>query len=149
MQIGAALMFNMRTPVSALQFADREATRARGAAAGLSAAFNTPLAGIVFAIEELTRSFEVRTSGVLITGIIIAGVVALGLNGNYTYFGTIQAGATFPNLLRGRGRVTGVVTGIGGGVFCWLLLNTSTGFPRRCADCTHRGRSCSPRFAAS
>ncbi|WP_338418649.1 chloride channel protein, partial [Burkholderia multivorans] len=31
------------------------------------AVINTPLAGIVFAIEELTRSFSARASGVLIT----------------------------------------------------------------------------------
>ena len=83
-QVGAALMFNLRRlyPRSTAMI-ERQLVLA-GAAAGLSAAFNTPLAGIVFAIEELTRSFEARASGVLITAIIIAGVIALGLNGNTT-----------------------------------------------------------------
>ncbi|SAL16698.1 chloride channel protein [Caballeronia peredens] len=128
-QVGAALMFNMRRfyPRSN-SLIERQLVLA-GAAAGLSAAFNTPLAGIVFAIEELTRSFEVRTSGVLITGIIIAGIVALGLNGNYTYFGTIDVGAQFPDLFALAVAVTAVVTGIAGGVFCWLLLNTSKWIP--------------------
>src|SRR6185312_12277564 len=40
-----------------------------GAAAGLSAAFNTPLAGIIFAIEELARDFESRTNGIMITAV--------------------------------------------------------------------------------
>ncbi|MFM0321484.1 chloride channel protein [Caballeronia glebae] len=128
-QIGAALMFNMRRLYPRSNSLIERQLVLAGAAAGLSAAFNTPLAGIVFAIEELTRSFEVRTSGVLITGILIAGVVALGLNGNYTYFGTIQAGATFPKFFAVAVVVTGVVTGIGGGVFCWLLLNTSKWIP--------------------
>ncbi|VXB66683.1 Chloride channel protein [Burkholderia sp. 8Y] len=128
-QVGAALMFNMRRfyPRSN-SLIERQLVLA-GAAAGLSAAFNTPLAGIVFAIEELTRSFEVRASGVLITGIIIAGIVALGLNGNYTYFGTIEIGAHFPKELAVAVVVTAIVTGIAGGVFCWLLLNTSKWIP--------------------
>jgi H+/Cl- antiporter ClcA len=33
-----------------------------GGAAGLSAAFNTPLGGIVFAMEELTRSAHRQSS---------------------------------------------------------------------------------------
>lgn len=128
-QVGAALMFNLRRfyPRSNRHI-ERQLVLA-GAAAGLSAAFNTPLAGIVFAIEELTRSFEARASGVLITAIIIAGVIALGLNGNYTYFGTIQIGAHFPDLLAVAVALTAVVTGIAGGVFCWLLLNTGRWIP--------------------
>ncbi|TAL96318.1 MAG: chloride channel protein [Paraburkholderia sp.] len=128
-QVGAALMFNLRRfyPRSNRHI-ERQLVLA-GAAAGLSAAFNTPLAGIVFAIEELTRSFEARASGVLITAIIIAGVIALGLNGNYTYFGTIQIGAHFPNLLAVAVALTAIVTGIAGGVFCWLLLNTRRWIP--------------------
>ncbi|KWE59642.1 chloride channel protein [Burkholderia ubonensis] len=130
-QVGAALMFNLRRfyPRSTAQI-ERQLVLA-GAAAGLSAAFNTPLAGIVFAIEELTRSFSARASGVLITAIIIAGVVALGLNGNYTYFGTIDAGAHFPKLLAVAVLVAAVVTGVAGGLFCWLLLNTGRWLPAR------------------
>ena len=58
-----------------------------GGAAGVAAAFNTPLAGMVFAIEELSHSFEARTSGTVFTAVIIAGVTTLALVGNYTYFG--------------------------------------------------------------
>lgn len=130
-QVGAALMYNLRRlfPRSNARI-ERQLVLA-GAAAGLSAAFNTPLAGIVFAIEELARSFEARTSGVLITGIIIAGIVALGMNGNYTYFGTIEVGATFPKLLAVAVLVTAILTGIAGGIFCWLLLNTAKWIPAR------------------
>jgi H+/Cl- antiporter ClcA len=133
-QVGAALMFNLRRfyPRRARRLAHGALERRlalAGAAAGLSAAFNTPLAGVVFAIEELTRSFEARASGVLITAIIFAGIVALGLNGNYTYFGTINVGAHFPRMLAVAVVVTGVVCGVAGGVFCWLLLNTGRWMP--------------------
>ncbi len=62
-----------------------------GGAAGVSAAFNTPLAGVVFAIEELSHSFEARTSGTVLTAVIISGIATLSLVGNYAYFGTTAA----------------------------------------------------------
>ncbi|MDE2449878.1 MAG: chloride channel protein [Gammaproteobacteria bacterium] len=61
-----------------------------GAAAGLSAAFNTPLAGIIFAIEELARDFESRTNGIMITAVVFSGLTSLALAGNYLYFGQID-----------------------------------------------------------
>src|SRR5262249_47570892 len=35
-----------------------------GSAAGIAAAFNTPLAGIVFAIEEMSKTYESRSNGI-------------------------------------------------------------------------------------
>ena len=58
-----------------------------GAAAGLSAAFNTPMGGIVFAMEELTRSHMNYFKSALFTGVIIAGLTAQGLGGSYLYLG--------------------------------------------------------------
>ncbi|SFU26216.1 chloride channel protein [Paraburkholderia aspalathi] len=132
--VGAALMFNLRRfypqRFRAIRGTELERRLAlAGAAAGLSAAFNAPLAGVVFAIEELTRSLEQRTSGVLITAIIFAGVVSLGLQGNYTYFGTIDVGGHFPDLLAVAVLLIGAVSGVAGGLFCWLLLNTRRWMP--------------------
>ena len=130
-QVGAALMYNMRRFYPRPSVLLEKRLILAGAAAGLSAAFNTPLAGIVFAIEELSRSFEQRTSGVVITTIIFAGIVALGLNGNYTYFGTITAGADSARQVIVAVLVCGVLMGIAGGIFCWLLLNTAKWMPSR------------------
>jgi H+/Cl- antiporter ClcA len=58
-----------------------------GSAAGVAAAFNTPLAGIVFAIEEMSRAFESRTTSLVLIAVILAGMASLGLVGNYSYFG--------------------------------------------------------------
>jgi H+/Cl- antiporter ClcA len=133
--VGASLMFSLRrfypTRFRAIHGASLERKLAlAGAAAGLSAAFNAPLAGVVFAIEELTRSFEARTSGVLITAIIFAGVVSLGLQGNYVYFGTIDVGPRLPDLLVAAVPLVGLLAGVAGGVFCWLLLNTKRWMPQ-------------------
>lgn len=59
-----------------------------GSAAGVAAAFNTPLAGIVFAIEEMGRAFEQRSSALVLIAVILAGIASLGLVGNYNYFGS-------------------------------------------------------------
>ncbi len=58
-----------------------------GAAAGLAAAFNTPLGGIVFAIEELTKTHFSYFKSALLTGVIIAGLTALHFLGPYLYLG--------------------------------------------------------------
>jgi len=92
-----------------------------GGAAGIAAAFNTPLAGIVFAVEELGRRLETRTSGVLVSTIIISGLVAIALKGNYTYFGQLDvpdlgSAVLLPTL------IAGVSCGALGGGFSWLLL---------------------------
>ncbi|MEO6758613.1 MAG: chloride channel protein, partial [Saprospiraceae bacterium] len=58
-----------------------------GAAAGLAAAFNTPLGGIVFAIEELTKTHFSYYKTAIFTAVIIAGLTAQGLAGPYLYLG--------------------------------------------------------------
>ena len=58
-----------------------------GAASGLAAAFNTPLGGIVFAIEELTKTHFNYFKSALLTGVIIAGLTALNFLGPYLYLG--------------------------------------------------------------
>ncbi len=99
-----------------------------GAAAGVSAAFNTPLAGIVFGIEEMSRSFEARTSGVVIGAVIAAGITSLALQGDYTYFGTTHATL---NNLEGWAAVPllGVLGGLCGGLFSRLLVVFGRGLP--------------------
>lgn len=58
-----------------------------GAAAGLAAAFNTPLGGIVFAVEELTKTHISYFKTALFTAIIIAGLTAQAFLGPYLYLG--------------------------------------------------------------
>ena len=78
-----------------------------GAAAGLSAAFNTPLAGIIFAIEELARDFESRTNGIMITAVVFSGLTSLALAGNYLYFGQINVPGEPGRRVRPAGRPLG------------------------------------------
>jgi len=92
-----------------------------GGAAGIAAAFNTPLAGIVFAIEEMSKSFEQRTSGIVTIGVVIAGVTALAALGPYHYFGT--SNASLPDNASWLAvPLCGVVGGLSGGLFASALV---------------------------
>ncbi|MEP7097700.1 MAG: chloride channel protein [Dokdonella sp.] len=119
--VGAGLMawlarrFGFRDPASISRFA------LAGGAAGIAAAFNTPLAGVMFAIEELAGAFEHRFSGALLTAVMVGGVVSLGLIGNYTYFGrpaaSLPLGEAWIAVL-----ATGVIGGLAGGIFARTIL---------------------------
>jgi len=58
-----------------------------GAAAGLAAAFNTPLGGIVFAVEELSKTHINYFKTAVFTSVIIAGLTAQAILGPYLYLG--------------------------------------------------------------
>lgn len=93
-----------------------------GAAAGLSAAFNTPLAGIVFAIEEMSRNFSSRTIGFVFMAVVIAGITALSLQGNYHYFGLVSIQMEPLDAL-GAVLLCGLTGGLLGGLFSSLLIH--------------------------
>jgi H+/Cl- antiporter ClcA len=130
--VGAGLLYSLGKRFG---FADTAAAGRfilAGSAAGLAAAFNTPLAGVVFAIEEMSGAFEHRMSGIILTAVIVAGVVSLGILGNYAYFGRIDA-----LLPLGRAWVavllTGIVCGLAGGLFARLILPAPGGVLGRLA----------------
>ena len=97
-----------------------------GGAAGIAAAFNTPLAGVMFAIEELARRPEQRSSGLIIAAIVLAGVIAVSVHGNGTYFGIIHAAAIDTSLLL-PGLAVALAAGAAGGLFSRLLLASLNG----------------------
>jgi H+/Cl- antiporter ClcA len=97
-----------------------------GGAAGIAAAFNTPLAGVMFAIEELARGPEQRSSGLIIAAIVLAGVIAVSVHGNGTYFGIIHAAAIDTSLLL-PGLMVALAAGAAGGLFSRLLLASLSG----------------------
>lgn len=99
-----------------------------GAAAGVAAAFNTPLAGIVFAIEELSRSFEARASGLILGTIIVAGLTAQAILGDYTYFGFTTDSLPFGTAWLAI-PVCGVIGGVTGAIFSRVLVALSAALP--------------------
>ena len=127
-QVGAGVMQGARhwmRPGSAIS---DHALLVAGGAAGMAAAFNAPLAGVVFAIEELSKRMDSRNNSVIISAIVVAGLVSISVFGNLTYFGTIAVprlswAAFWPGL------VVVVVCGVLGGLFARLLAASIEGLP--------------------
>lgn len=93
-----------------------------GGAAGVAAAFNTPLAGIAFAIEELAAAFEQRVAMTVMAAVMLAGLVSLSLDGDYIYFGAMTAAITSGPAILVAGIVAGLAGGLLGGGFAQLLI---------------------------
>ncbi|QUT08027.1 chloride channel protein [Sphingobium phenoxybenzoativorans] len=92
-----------------------------GGAAGVAAAFNTPLAGIAFAIEELDAAYEQRMSLLVMAAVLIAGMVSLGLAGDYVYFGVMRQTLRVREAMIAA-PVAGFLGGLAGGIFSRLML---------------------------
>lgn len=92
-----------------------------GGAAGIAAAFNTPLGGIMFAMEELSKSLEQKSNGLLLASIVLAGLIGISINGNATYFSAIHD-ENFSQQIILLGILTAIASGILGGIFSKLLI---------------------------
>jgi H+/Cl- antiporter ClcA len=117
-QVGASVMAYahrlLRVPVTS-------SVLVAGAAAGVAAAFNTPLAGVAFAIEELAAAYEQRMTLLVMTAVLIAGMISLGLAGDYVYFGIVgQTLSLRATLLLAP--VAGVTGGLAGACFSRAML---------------------------
>lgn len=62
-----------------------------GGAAGIAAAFNTPLAAIIFAFEEIGRSFEKENAGLIVRTVVVACLVCWIPLSDYLFYGRVEA----------------------------------------------------------
>ncbi|MBS0454164.1 MAG: chloride channel protein [Proteobacteria bacterium] len=129
-QVAAGVMQHARRWLSPNSTIDTRSLLVAGGAAGIAAAFNAPLAGVVFAIEELAGRLEARSSGLIITAIVLAGLVAVSAFGNTSYFGVIKVQQLGWDLLA-PGLLVAMVSGISGGLFSRLMALSLTGAPDR------------------
>lgn len=119
-QVAAGVMLTARKWLPERSSISTHGLLVAGGAAGIAAAFNTPLAGVMFAIEELSRTPEQRSSGLLMSAIVLAGLMAVSVYGNATYFGIIHATGIDLTLLF-PGLLVAVLSGLAGGVFSRLV----------------------------
>jgi H+/Cl- antiporter ClcA len=144
-QIGAGLMQHARRWLSPSSGIDAHDLMVAGAAAGIAAAFNTPLGGVIFAMEQLSRRRSMTHSALVVACIVLSGLVAISVFGNHSYFGRLRVQALDWSLL-GPGLLVALASGLAGGLFSRLVVASTRGLP----DGFSRLRARHPlRFAAA
>jgi len=125
-QIAAGVMHHTRRWLPQPSQVSDQGLLIAGGAAGIAAAFNTPLGGVMFAIEELSRRPEQRNNGLVLAAIVLAGLMAVSLHGNATHFGTIRVEALSWPLLW-PGLLVAISCGVAGGLFARTLAAAQAG----------------------
>lgn len=108
---------------------ERKALISAGAAAGLAAAFNAPLAGVMFVLEELHGSFTSVTFIAAFLAAVSADVVCRVLTGDTPIFVLQRMPVPSLNALP-VALALGVVAGVGGVIFNRSLLASLSFFDR-------------------
>jgi H+/Cl- antiporter ClcA len=128
-QVGAAVNYRLNRHLAERHDGAARGIILAGAAASVAAAFNAPLAGIVFAIEEIGHTFEQKASSTMLLMVIVAGLTSMSVEGSYNYFGI-----TSVTLGMRTGWVAVLSCGIAGGLVgaasSRLLLTISSWMPR-------------------
>lgn len=101
---------------------ERRTLIAAGAGAGLAAAFNAPLSGLTFVLEEVQRDFHPIVFAAAFVAAVIADIVARFLSGSAPVFAIptypLQPLSTLPGFA-----ILGVAAGVFGVAFNRLLLS--------------------------
>lgn len=121
-QVGAAVAFQLqRRWPRLLERLNSNNVMAMAAGAGLAGGFNTPLMGVIFVAEELTGRFapQLIWPGLMVC-VMAAEISNLGGQPLFS-LGLVQAGLIEDSQLL-WGALLGVICGLAGGLFAWLLL---------------------------
>ncbi len=100
-----------------------------GASAGLSAAFNAPLAGVIFALEEVHKSF----SPLVLMSAMMASLAADFVSKNFFGLGpvfSLGVPSALPLSHYGHLLLLGLLCGAGGALFCRVILDAQTLYGR-------------------
>ncbi|HEX9780950.1 MAG TPA: chloride channel protein [bacterium] len=127
-QMGAALgSFFGRTQKLPPSFMKTMA--AAGAGAGISAAFNAPLAGVFFAMEVILAQFTAQAFSMVVLASVVAAFVSRALLGDHSYFyvPTYTLHRGFELILYGA---LGLAAAFAAQGFIWFLLRFEDAFER-------------------
>lgn len=125
-QIAAGVMHHARRWMPKRAYISDHSLLIAGGAAGIAAAFNTPLGGVMFAIEELSKKTDQRSNSLVLVAIVMAGLMGVSAYGNASYFGIIRVEG-FGSALIFPAVLVAVCCGIAGGLFSRLLIVSLSG----------------------
>lgn len=91
-----------------------------GAAGSIAAAFNAPLAGVIFAIEELGRGKALRWEKQILIGVVASGLLMVSIEGNSPYFPVLPHQKDIPHVFLWV-VICALICGITGGIFARAL----------------------------
>ena len=98
-----------------------------GGGAGIAAAFNAPVAGAIFALEEIGRSFEKNNIGPIIRTVLLACLVVILVRGtDYLFYGQVLMSAEDWPLIQWLSiPMIGCIGGLLGGLFSRCVVGTT------------------------
>jgi H+/Cl- antiporter ClcA len=144
-QIAAGVMHHARRWLPKKAQIPEHSLLIAGGAAGIAAAFNTPLGGVMFAIEELSKKSGQRSTSLILVAIVVGGLMGLSAYGNASHFGEIRVEKLSWALLM-PALLVAVMSGLAGGLFSRLLIVSLSGTS---ADWFTRLRQRSPLWFAA
>ena len=100
-----------------------------GGASGIAAAFNTPLAGIIFAVEEMSQRLGEKNSPMVIISIVLAGLAAIIIHDDKSYLdmASRKTLALETNFIYGV-LLLAIIGGIFGGLLSIILISRFHGW---------------------
>lgn len=128
-QIGASIMYTFRRFLPSDTAIARRQLIIMGGSAGIAAAFNAPMAGVMFAFEEMWRSVESKTASRVAMAIILAGFTAYLCNGKSSYFGYIDVSLDITLAFVPIALLVVVISGFIGGGLSWLMVRPTKWLP--------------------
>jgi len=116
--VGACLMYLVTKVTKLPHHLVQRGLILAGGGAGIAAAFNAPIAGMVFAFEEIGRSFEKSNAATVVRTVLIASLVVIAsLGWNYLFYGQVTHEFGFNPSHWLCVIVIGVIGGFLGGLF--------------------------------
>lgn len=94
-----------------------------GSGVGVAAAFNTPLGGMIFAIEEYVKKISAKIATLLVGGTLIAVFVGNSFTSNQPYLGYINPlSLKHGGYIALVGIIVGISCGVSGAIFTKLMV---------------------------